>query len=276
MEGDAYRGAVLQDLWEEYDDIVPGYFELTAGVKASVSLSGVKREKYEDHLRAKLHSFNRQVLQFVESPRVLEICQQLAPPIVDLPPLPTNFHRDCGCPPPPFQPVFFAFPPAGGFHLVCICIEVMITLVSSTILLKLAPSQPEDIQTELSKTNLRRDISEHHVYDLCRIFAGLEITHYNAPDSLLPSYTSLLVAAFSCPVPMRRWLGFKLAHMEESYHVKMFQATRQVLAKLWEMPGLVKRGFRAWCEEPPVGETRDMDPWDIDAATRIEELDLGK
>lgn len=282
LAGDEYKAAVLHELWEEYDDILPEYFELTAGLKAIPSLSGKEKEKAEGLLRSKLHLFNRQVLQFVESPRFIEVCQQLPAPSPPFP-LPKDFHRDCGCPPPPFQPVFSAFPPAGGLHLVCICIEVMITLVPSPILLKPPPSQIEDAQSDTSKSDLLKDIAEHHVYDLCRIFAGLEITYSHTPDFLLPSYTSLLVAAFACPLPLRRWLGFKLAHMEESYNVystsaerMLFQATRQVLANIWEMPSLVKRGFRAWCEEPPVGETRDIDPADIGLAARIEELNLGE
>ena len=70
--------------------------------------------------------------------------------------------------------------------------------------------------TPVSQTrDFRSD--NYEVYDtaeMCRTYAGIEATFGDNMDLMLPSLYSLVMAGFSCPRYLRRWLWCKLAHLE--------------------------------------------------------------
>jgi len=144
---------------------------------------------------------------------------------------------------------------------------------------------------------LARDMAEYHVYELCRVFAGIEIqysspahTHAHTPtspaytpDFLLPCYSTLYTGAFCCPPSLRTWLWSKLSHLEILCPTSVVPI-RGILARLWKMPGLVRGGFGMWKGEenlPPMYGGRGEEGWgaeDIEIATstgRVEEVGLG-
>jgi hypothetical protein len=254
LSGEERKAAILNDLWQEYDDLVPGHFEILSGLKTLTTLRGDDRTNLEQHLRSRLQLFYRDFQQFTESPGFLEV---LRPALTTQ--TPPSFHAKC-CPSPPFQPICFEYPPAGNLRLVCICIEIMIT---SVIIPVLKP---------FSKSNnpLETDVAEYHVYELCRTFSGVESMYSRDPDFLLPAYSTLYVAAFLCPERARRWLWSKLTHLELICPTSVIPV-RKILASLWRMPELVKEGFSAWKEEPPEGNNVELIAEDIEIAARIDE-----
>lgn len=257
LSGDEHKAALLNDLWQEYHDLLTGYFAILAGLRPLTMLTGDERLKAEDHLRSQLSLFYREFQQFTESARMLEILQ-LAETIETSP----SFHSSC-CPTPPFQSTCFEYPPAGNLRLVCLCVEVMITSIISPVLKPITKS----------KTPLEKDVAEYHAYEMCRAFAGIEVTNSRDPDFLLPCYSALSTAAFSCPKEIRKWLWSKLRHWELVCPTSV-TPIRKILATFWRMPELAEEGFQAWNEKPPEGRNREMSAEDVALASGVEELSL--
>jgi hypothetical protein len=259
LPGVEHKAALLNLLWQEYDDLIMGYFAVLAGLRALTILTGDERLRTETHLSSQLVLFYRELQQFTESPRMLEILQPAE--TVELEQS-TYVHSSC-CPKPPFAPACYEFPPVGTLRLVCHCVEVMITAFIKPVL------KPVTKYT----TPLERDVAEYHVYDMCRAFAGIELMYSHDPDFLLPCYSALSVAACYCPKPIRRWLWSKLKHWELVCPTSV-APIRKTLAVFWRIPELAEEGFQAWNEEPPDGKNWERNAEDIALASGVEELTL--
>ena len=142
----------------------------------------------------------------------------------------TSAHITC-CPPLPFIPYVLQFPPAGYLRLYLLSLQNYLHVLVEPVL------RPESTDKDSSLA-----------YEMCRTFAGIEIAFDR--DALLPCFSSLALAGLSCPINVRMWFWYKLAHFEELGQFTI-EPIKKVLSVLWEMPDLVAEGFGPWKVGPP-------------------------
>jgi hypothetical protein len=263
LSSDDEKSRVLDELWNGYRVLAPGLTDIIAELKVLPSLDPLEKYKSETRLLAQLQIFQRNFAHFTESPKMLEALQFT---VIQYPNI---YHGEC-CPPPSFQPYHFDYPPAGLLSLVCSCVELLVTAVYLPVL-----NKAESLPGQFNKSDLERDIAECYAYELCRIYAGLEISYgENNQDQLLPCFSPLFCAAFCCPPALRTWLWHKLAHFEQLCPTMVLHS-RKLLAKLWDLPTLETEGFEVWKKKPPERRTDDsVNAEDIEFVSRVEHLSL--
>ena len=243
---------LLDDLWPQLYWKVTGVSDVLGEIHTLKTVDTFKQSKTLLVLRTKLDLVRHDFEDFVDSPDVLEILQTSDAQYEVI-----SKHSQC-CPAPPrdFAPIHFTFPPAAHFRLIILCIQTYIR----SVLYPLLHERPDD--------NDGRDDS----YELCRTFAGLEYIFGDNQDDLLPAFSPLVTAGFTCPTDLRRWLWHKLAHFEDCG--PFFEPIKKTLSIYWNMPNLVADGFGAWKDNPPENRSRILCPSDVTLASKIATMNL--
>ena len=161
-----------------------------------------RRTEMAVHLQSKFQQFYRDLIDFINSPPVIEILQPL--PSLNMT---ASKHAHC-CPAPPFIPRFFQYPPAGIFHLLIQCLMTWLRFT-------LYPSLPAELEFELKVADLQdRDVTSYS-FELCRTFAGIEYQFDHNTAVIYPCFVPMVMAAISCSPNVRPWMLAKLRHFEE-------------------------------------------------------------
>lgn len=194
-----------------------------------------------------LDIFQDELERFTQSPEVAEILQ-LSPSFVV-----SSTHAEC-CPPLPFIPYVLQFPPAGYLRLYLFALRNYLHIF---------------VEPSLRDKPIEAD--ESYAYEVCRTFAGIELSFDK--DALLPCFSTMCLAGLSCPSNVRMWLWYKLAHFEELGQFTI-EPIKKVLSVLWDMPTLVAEGFNPWKKDPPVHNIRRLNADDIDIVTKLVHIEL--
>src|SRR5208282_789403 len=102
---------LLEDLWAQLLSLIPHLVDILAIIPQLKTMKRRRRIEMAVYLQSEFQQFYRDLADFINSPPVMEILQSL--PYLDMT---ASKHVDC-CPPPPFIPHFFQYPPADIFHL---------------------------------------------------------------------------------------------------------------------------------------------------------------
>jgi len=100
---------------------------------------------------------------------------------------------------------------------------------------------------EAGLRSTRLEITDHtiefYAEEMCKTFAGIADTFEDYSEAL-PSLYTLIMAGFSCPQYLRRWLWSKPCHLEQfgQFYVSPVKAT---LSILWGMPELLMEGLKS-------------------------------
>lgn len=218
---------LLDDLWAQLWALCPALTDIVSTVPLLKTLEGQERIDVAAHLMRELRHFMRDWRGFLASPHVVEI-------LLPAPSTPLSFcykHAHC-CPPLPFTPELFTFPPAGFLRVKLLCIEMYIRETIYPLLR--AELGPDEVIVELSDENVTS-------VEVCRSYAGLEHYYADNPDFNVPCFTPLVLTALSCPPSLRPWLWCKLVHAEDLG--LRFESIKQNLAQLWDMPEILTEGF---------------------------------
>ena len=180
------------------------------------------------YLQSEFQQFYREFGDFLNSSPVMEILQPL--PSLDMT---ISKHVNC-CPPPPFIPHFFQYPPAGIFHILIQCLKAWMRF-------SLYPSLRAELEFEPTVADLQD--ATFYSFELCRTFAGIErqFDHNNAV--IFPCFVPMVMAALSCSPNVRPWMFAKLRHFEEHGQI-CHDSIKKSLAFLWNMPEIAIEGFR--------------------------------
>ena len=188
-----------------------------------------RRTEMAVYLQSEFQQFYRDFAEFINSSPVMEVLQPL--PSLSMT---ASKHVDC-CPPPPFIPHFFQYPPAGIFHLLIQCLKTWMRF-------SLYPSLRAELEFELEVADLQD--ATFYSFELCRTFAGIEhqFDHNNAV--IFPCFVPMVMAALSCSPNIRPWMLAKLRHFEEQGQI-CHDSVKKSLAVLWNMPEIATEGFGA-------------------------------
>lgn len=233
------RARLLDDVWARFLVLVPRLADVLAGIIPLKSMEGKERSDEASRLQSELKAFDKDLRDLMKLPHVLEVLQ-----IAPLPNPFRNKHAAC-CPPLPFVPHILLCPPAGFFRLVVLSIEAY----SQAVLL---PPLQKEIPGEVA--GREGEDAPYFAIEMCRTFAGLEYSLGDDPDALLPCFSALVLATATCPINTRKWLWYKLSHLERLGHLT-FDPIKRNLAALWDMPDLAVSGYRFSRESP------NPNPW---------------
>ena len=113
---------------------------------------------------------------------------------------------------------------------------------------------------------------EFDAAEMCRTYAGIEATFGDNMDLMLPSLYSLVMAGFSCPRYLRRWLWCKLAHLEPLGR-NYIEPIKEGLSVVWGRPELKEEGIGFGKGRPEaVGKVVRFD--DVDLVSKMHHLSL--
>ena len=182
-------------------------------------------------LQSKFQEFYRDLIDFINSPSVVEVLQPLSP--LSMTP---SKHSHC-CPEPPFIPHFFQYPPAGILNLLIQCLKTWLRFT-------LYPSLQVELEFELKVADLQdRDVSSYS-FELCRTFAGIEYQFEHNTAVIYPCVVPMFIAAIGCTPNIRPWMLAKLHHFEEQGQTSD-SPVKRILAIMWNKPEIVTKGFGA-------------------------------
>jgi hypothetical protein len=228
----------LDDIWQQYEtSAVVGYIQ--HDILKLATLPPVEREQTALKLEAILRQCDTNLKAHIEVDPLQVFREPMTP---HLPPLAQ--HREC-CPPPPFTPRVFAYPPAGAFLMVILAAQAYNRKVLHPLLRSANPSIPP-----LEDNDLHGIARE-----MCRTFAGMEYAYQNNPDELLPSFVLLGMAAMVCAPDVRDWIRHKMAHFEEQ-GCFYFKPVRKNIATEWNMREIETQGFRPERGWTPGGSSK--------------------
>lgn len=235
---DERAARLLDDLWPELYARVTDLSDVLEGISALKTVDESAQSKIMDELRVKFDLFLENFNDFTKSPHVAEVVQSSEAKVKQ-----RSDHAIC-CPQPPqtFTPHLLQFPPAGYFLLFILCIETYMRAFVYSLL------YGEELLDE----------GGNHAYELCRTFAGLEYAFGDNQDALIPAFSPLVTAGFTCPPALQKWLWHKLAHFEQCGPFP--GPIKRSLSVYWHMPDLVTEGFGTWKNKPPRGSP---EPWKL-------------
>jgi hypothetical protein len=234
---------ILDDVWQQYLALIPRLVDVLAGIIPLKSMEGTERANEAARLETELRAFDKDVRDLFKLPHVLEVLQ-----IAPLPNPLRNKHVSC-CPPLPFIPHILHFPPAGFFRQIFLGVQAY----TRAVLLPSLRSENPGMEGE--------DVS-YFSLEMCRTYAGLEYSLGDNPDALLPCFSSLVLATATCPLNARKWLWYKLSHLETLGHLT-FDPIKRNLASLWDMPDLAVSGYRSSRGSPDLRMLRSLSADDI-------------
>lgn len=235
---------LLDNLWPRLWATIPALADILSEIP---KIKGTRDLAARSRLLAQLEDFKSEVLQFTQSSDVLQIMQ----PEISF--TLKSAHVTC-CPPLPFVPYVLQFPPAGYLRLYLLGLKNYLNVL---------------IEPALRPESAKKD--DTLAYEMCRTFAGIE--NEFEPDALLPCFSALVLAGMLCPVHVRMWFWYKLAHFEKLGQFTL-EPTKKFLSVLWEMPNLATEGFTPWKVGPPLHDIKVVSAHDIDIATKMANVSL--
>ena len=220
---------LLEDSWVELWNLMPRVLDILGTVPHLKTMKHQRRAQMAVFLQSKFQEFYRDLIDFINSPSVVEVFQPLSP--LSMTP---SKHSDC-CPEPPFTPHFFQYPPAGILHLLIQCLKTWLRFT-------LYPTLHVELEFELKVADLQdRDVSSYS-FELCRTFAGIEHQFAHNTAVILPCFVPMVMAAVSCSPDIRPWMFAKLRHFEEQDQI-CDDSVKMRLAMMWNMPEIMTKGF---------------------------------
>ena len=254
---------LLDDLWPEFWALGPYLSETFSKIPRLKSLQGLDRTLLLKELGDKLITFQTELENLIRSSRVQEILE-----LSDSPSIPSHdsTHTDC-CPSFPIESAGsiynFRFPPAGQFQIHFLVFRIYLRIILYTPLREAGLPKIASMDDNYEELNAA---------EMCRTYAGIEASFGDNMDLMLPSLYALIMAGFSCPRYLRRWLWCKLAHLDplgRSY----IEPIKEGLSVLWSKPELKKEGIGFGKERPEaVGKVVRFE--DIDSVSKMAQLSL--
>jgi len=257
------KGRILDDLWPQLSALYPQLVDVFVGIPAFKALHGSQRSQAVARLSQQIRQFDQELQEFMYSPLVEEVLEEAGYPVTF-----DSHHSEC-CPPVPFIPYIFQFPPAGFLRLLLYSVQTYLHSIVYPLL------RAETGQSLATSELLERDqeMAAAAAYEQCRSFAGLEAAFGFNQDLLFPCLSPLPIAGKSCAPEIRMWLWYKLAHFEELGHFSLEPITK-VLSVWWDMPNLAEEGFGPWKVGPPAQQVRVLSVEDVDLATQMGNLEI--
>jgi hypothetical protein len=196
--------------------------------------------KIEDDLR----QFDHDLIKFSQSAEVQELLQPASPHV----PI-HNFHAGC-CPPSPFQPHRFKYPPIGYLQMSWQSYQVFTRFHLYSALRPHA----DEINAPGGEE------AGHYAIEVCRTFAGIEESLGGIPGIDIPCGSALLLAAMCLPADQTRrfWIRYKLGHLESSGMIAL-RKVKEKFAASWNMPDIVTDGFYPSASPPHLLKMREDD-----------------
>ena len=193
---------LLEDIWAQFSGLTPYLIEVFAKIPQLKTMKGRQRRELAVRLQSEFQQFYRDFTGFINSPPVIEVIRSLPSPGIT-----ASKHLYC-CPPPPFVPYFFQYPPAGIFHLMVQCLQTWIRFC-------LYPSLRAELEFEEELMSLKDQDATSYSLELCKTFAGIEYQYDHNTAVMFLCFVPLILAAVSCPPHVRPWILSKLRHFEE-------------------------------------------------------------
>jgi hypothetical protein len=254
---------ILDDLWPQLSSLYPQLTDVFVGIPSFKTLEGTRRSKAVARLNRQLRQLDQELQEFMHSPLVKEVCCEVEPPVTF-----RSHHIGC-CPPLPFVPYIFQFPPAGFLRLVLYSVQTYLRAIVYPLLRAEGADGSEVPEFE----HTDKGLASSSAYEQCRSFAGLESAFGDNQDRLFPCLSSLPVAGMSCTPEIRMWLWYKLAHFEDLGQFSL-DPIKKHLSVWWDMPNLTTEGFGSWKGEPPEQQIRVLSVDDVDVATQMAKLEI--
>jgi hypothetical protein len=249
------KARLLDDQWPRLWLLVPDLSKILGSISQLQTMDTIERAEAKNIMRLQLELFQVELNEFINSVEVMETLQEAHPPFL------VTCHSVC-CPPLPFTPYYFQYPPAVHLRLVIFCIRIYIR----TILYPILRSE--------SNPKVEEEDAGYSCLELCRTYAGVEDLFWDTQDNLLPCFSALVTAAFFCPKHLRTWLWYKLAHLE-SLNPYSCERIIKRLSIYWGMPDLAIEGFGGLKADPPERcKIGGISVEVLDLASRIEAVDL--
>jgi hypothetical protein len=258
---------LLDDLWPELWALGPYLAEVFSKIPRLKSLQELERLLLLDQLSARLTEFQSELEKLIQSQlvqEILELSESKSNPTFD------SVHSEC-CPAFPTESAgsiyIFRFAPAGHFKMNMLVLRLYMRLMLYAPLREAGLPFLPNRGFEVDYYNEEFDAAE-----MCRTYAGIEATFGDNMDLMLPSLYSLVMAGFSCPRYLRRWLWCKLAHLEPLGR-NYIEPIKAGLAVVWDRPELKAEGIGFGKERPEaVGKALRFD--DIDLVSKMHRLSL--
>jgi hypothetical protein len=256
---DERKAELLDDQWAKVFTVIPNLVDIVASIPQLVSIEGSQYSETVSRLQSQLESFRQEFLRFTQSAHVLEVLQAAEHPAQEI------FHHSTCCPPLPFTPHRFQYPPAAHLQLVFLCTQIYMQTV-------LYPVLRQKVEPDSKNKDMEDENAEQSAYELCRTFAGLECVFGEDQDELLSCFSMLVTAGFCCPPDIRIWLWCKFAHFEKLCSSAL-DPIKKTISVYWNMPNLVVEGFNAWKSNPP-NRLRNISADDVELASRFAKANL--
>jgi hypothetical protein len=215
---------------------------------------GEKRAKTIVYLESKLIYIFNHVVTLKNSQLVKQLLQTIEVGF----PWKTR-HSTC-CPPLPFPPFRFLYPPAG---MVFICLQAIRNYVQTILY---PPLKAHGVRIEMLE--LESEFDELNSYEMCRAYAAIEDEFGDDSSRLLSCFRPMSVAGFSCPQELRSWYSHKLAHFER-IGPKYVEPVRRYLSVMWGIPELLTMDFETWKQTSLENPMMALTVNDIDTAAKI-------
>jgi hypothetical protein len=256
---------LLDDLWQELEALNPYLAEVFSKIPRLRSLQELERLLLLDQLSALLTEFQSELEKLIQSQLVQEILELSESKSTDNP-TSDSWHSEC-CPDFPTQSAgsiyIFRFAPAGQFKMNLLVLRLYMRLM---LYAPLREAGLPFLRFEVDYNNEEFDAAE-----MCRTYAGIEATFGDNIDLMLPSLYFLVMAGFSCPRYLRRWLWCKLAHLEP-FGRHYIEPIKESLSVVWGRPELRVEGIGFGKECPElVGKVVRFA--DIDLISKIQSLE---
>jgi hypothetical protein len=253
------KAQLLDDQWPRFWLLIPDVSKILATIAKLHTMEGIERSETIAIGLSQLELFHAEFNEFTESAEVVELFQETVPPSV------VSRHSSC-CPPLPFTPYYLRYPPAAHLRMVVFCIRMYIQTVFYPILRSEAPSNRSSYEENAGYTSR----------EMCRTYAGLEDLYWDDDkDRLLPCFSTLVTAGIYCPASIRKWLWYKLAHLE-TLSPYAFEPLKKRFSIFWSMPDLPAEGFGVWKSDPPEQRIGAISADVIDVVSQMADLNLNE
>jgi hypothetical protein len=186
--------------------------------------------------------------------------------IIDTDVVYSSRHARC-CPPSPFTPFLFKYPPGGILQLMLLSMRIYIRIILY------APAREAGLRVETLEKVFESECEDKWGYDLCHTFAAIEEAYGDNINALLPSYYALVIAGFLCSKELRSWLWYKFAHFEKSGH-HYVEPVKKNLSNLWGVPELLSQSFDMWKSSPLEKRRSVLNPDVIERTFRMASISL--
>ena len=186
--------------------------------------------------------------------------------IIDTDVIYSSRHTRC-CPPSPFEPFLFKYPPGGILQLMLLSMRIYIRIILY------APMREAGLRIEALDKVFESEREDKWAYDLCHTFAAVEEACGDDINALLPTYYALVIAGFVCSKELRPWLWYKFAHFEKSCH-HYIEPVKKNLSNLWGVPELLSQSFDMWKSSPLEKRWDVLNPDVIEHTSRMASIGL--